>query len=288
MNFSTKFFFIFALAIGTSAHAKNKFLTRGSILVPKTYIETAGGSKLTYFGGPVISHVKAVPVFWSSRVHPDIQKVMSDFYSAYVQSKHMDWLTEYNTNLTAVDGRTGTNQTISRGEATSSILIQPNLTKKQITDEEVQKEIEMQVDSGILPRPDSSTLYMIHFPADVQISIEGMTSCFSFGGYHNGAKNEKYGDLFYAVLPDCVFTLDSEASVSGATFVASHELIEAVTDAYPTPGSSPTYPQAWNDSGGNEIADICQDGRGNLKGLNRDYTISLEWSNSRNRCYDGE
>lgn len=288
MNFLTTLFVGLFLITGISAQAKNKFLTRGSILVPKTYVESASGSKLTYFGGPVISHVKAVPVFWTSRVHPDIQKVMGEFYAAYVQSKHMDWLTEYNTNVTAVDGRAGTNQVISRGESIPSILIQPNLTKKQITDEEIQKEIAMQIDAGTLPRPDSNTLYMIHFPSDVQISIEGMYSCFSFGGYHNGAKNEKYGDLFYAVLPDCVFALDSQASVTGATFVASHELIEAVTDAYPTPGSSPAYPQAWNDVGGNEIADICQDGRAQLNGLNTNYTISLEWSNSRSKCYNGE
>ena len=134
MNFLTTLFVGLFLITGISAQAKNKFLTRGSILVPKTYVESAGGTKLTYYGGPVISHVKAVPVFWTSRVHPDIQKVMGEFYAAYVQSKHMDWLTEYNTNVTAVDGRAGTNQVIGRGESVPSILIQPNLTKKQITD----------------------------------------------------------------------------------------------------------------------------------------------------------
>ena len=109
----------------------------------------------------------------------------------------MDWLTEYNTSVKAVDGRDGTNQVLGQGEATPSILIQPILTSKKITDVEIQKEIEMQIDAGNLPRPDSNTLYMIHFPQDVQISIERMFSCFSFGGYHNGVKNAKYGDTFY-------------------------------------------------------------------------------------------
>lgn len=275
------------LAVGMTAEAKNKFFTSEALLFPKTYVENKN-SKLVYFGGPVISQVKAVPVFWSSRVHPDIQKVMADFYSAYVHSKHMGWLSEYNTNVKAVDGRDGTNQVISSGEATDAILLQPILTKKQINDIEIQKEIEMQIDAGNLPKPDSNTVYMIHFPSDMQISVEGMFSCYSFGGYHNGAKNEKYGDLFYAVLPDCAFSLDAQTSVTGATFVASHELIEAVTDPYPTPGSSPAYPQAWNDVGGNEIADLCQDGHGKLAGLSGEYTISMEWSNSRNACYNGE
>lgn len=279
---------VLILSSTMTAQAKNKFYTKGALLTPRPWTETTENTKLVYYGGPVISHVKAVPVFWNSKVNSEIQKVMSDFYGTYVHSKHMDWLSEYNTNLTAVDGRQGTNQYIHRGEAIPSILLKPNLTQSQITDDEIRKEIEMQVDAGVLPKPDSDTLYMIHFPADVQITIEGMYSCFSFGGYHNGYKSEKYGDTFYAVLPDCVFALDTEASVSSATFVASHELIEAVTDAYPTPGSSPAYPQAWNDVGGQEIADICQNGRGKLAGLNGEYTISLEWSNSRNKCYDGE
>ena len=276
------------LVAGLTAQAKNKFYTHGSVLVPSLHVETNQATKLAYYGGPVISHVKAVPVFWGASVNTEVQRVMANFYAAYVKSKHMDWLTEYNTNLKAIDGRDGTNQVIGQGEATSSILIQPILTSKKITDVEIQKEIEMQIDAGNLPRPDSNTLYMIHFPQDVQISIEGMSSCFSFGGYHNGFKGAKYGDTFYAVLPDCSFTSGGQSSLSSTTFVASHELIEAVTDAFPTPGSSPAYPQAWNDAGGNEIADLCTAGGGKLATSGQEFTISLEWSNSRNSCYNGE
>ncbi len=272
-----------------SAQAKNKLYTANSLLVPK--IQPAAplaAKKLIYYGGPVIEKVHAVPVYWSNAVNSQIQNAMDDFYSSYVNSKHMDWLSEYNTNLSAVDGRTGTNQKISRGTSTTPILIQPALTSKQITDEQIRIELASQIDAGTLPRPDSNTIYMIHFPSDISISIEGMSSCFSFGGYHNGEKNQKYGDLFYAVLPDCGFMKNSQGSLSSATFVASHELIEAVTDAYPTPGSSPAYPQAWNDTGGSEIADLCQSGESTLNGAKANYTISLEWSNSRGTCYDGK
>ncbi|MFZ3228745.1 MAG: hypothetical protein WA160_00975 [Pseudobdellovibrio sp.] len=272
-----------------SAQAKNKFFTANALLVPKLSVTPTASTKLLYYGGPVISHVKVVPIFWSSRVKPNIQGAMDDFYTSYVNSKHMDWLSEYATNVTALDGRQGTNQVIGRGQSIASILIQPVLTKKQISDVEVQNELVAQIDAGHLPKPDSDTLFMIHFPSDIQIVIEGMTSCFSFGGYHNGAKNEKYGDLFYAVLPDCAFsTMDAEATLSSATFVAAHELIEAVTDAYPTPGDKPAFPQAWNAADGNEIADLCSTGGSTLVGANATYKISLEWSNSRNTCYDGQ
>jgi len=53
------------------------------------------------------------------------------------------------------------------------------------------------------------------------------------------------------VMPDC------GAPFKNMTSVSTHELIEAVTDNIPTPGSSPNYPQAWNDSGGNEMGDLC-------------------------------
>ena len=41
------------------------------------------------------------------------------------------------------------------------------------------------------------------------------------------------------------------------TSVSTHEMVEAMTDNVPTPASSPDYPQAWNDSMGNEMGDLC-------------------------------
>ncbi len=277
------------LVVSISAQAKNKLYTANSLLVPQLNFKATANTQLHYYGGPVISAVKVVPVYWSTRVNTEIQNAMDDFYSSYVKSKHMSWLTKYNTNLSAIDGRQGTGQTINHGSSIAPILIQPMITKKQITDVEVQNELITQIDAGVLPRPDQNALYMIHFPSDMQISIEGATSCFTFGGYHNGTKNQKYGDLFYSVLPDCGFSVKAgNSSLSSTTFVASHELIEAVTDAYPTPGDKPAYPQAWNANDGNEIADLCQNGSGTLVGAKASYTISLEWSNSRHTSYNGE
>ena len=92
----------------------------------------------------------------------------------------------------------------------------------------------------------------------------------------------------YAVLPDCSFDLeDFDSALTSTTFVAAHELIESVTDTYPTPGNSPAYPQAQNTTDGNEIADLCQGSSATLKGSKADYKISQEWSNSRNSCYSG-
>lgn len=276
------------LTAASTGFAKNKFNYYNSLLQLQFPHTTSAGSgnPMLYYGGPVISNVKVFTVLWNDRVNTEVKTKITDFYSAYVNSEHMDWLNEYQTSGKAVDGRAGTNQTIGRGQVIGEKLITPNLTAKKITDPQIQQELEKQMDAGVLPRPDQNTLYMIHFSKDIQISIEGMTSCFSFGGYHTAFTSTKYGDVFYGVLPECSFF--GGGGFASITFVSAHELIEAVTDPFPTPGSSPAYPQAWNAADGNEIADLCSSGSTTLKGPKGDYNISLEWSNSKNRCYDGK
>ena len=41
--------------------------------------------------------------------------------------------------------------------------------------------------SGELPAPDAQTLYVLYFPAGTTITMDGMTSCSSFGAYHYSA-----------------------------------------------------------------------------------------------------
>jgi len=279
-----------ALVVSSTSFAGNKFNYHGALLVPQFHATDADvvtqAKPLLYYGGPVLSQVKVMTVLWNDQVSADVKTGISDFYAAYVDSQHMDWLAEYSTNLTAVDGRQGTGQTIGRGSFIGEKILTPSFAGKKISDEQIQAELIKQIDAGILPKPDSQTLYMIHFPAKMQIVIEGMTSCFSFGGYHNGVKTTQYGDLFYGVMPEC--SMFGGANFGEITYVSAHELIEAVTDPYPTPGSSPAYPQAWNAADGNEIADLCNGGSATLKGPKANYKITLEWSNSRNRCYDGQ
>jgi hypothetical protein len=279
------------LGFSFSAQAKNIFTKRNSFeaqlgLVFPQAEPTAG--KLLYYGGAVIAEPKVEVVFWNKDINPAVKANMSDFYSTYLNSQHMDWLSEYSTTgLTAVDGRQGTNQVIKRGSVIGEVVLTPSIVVKSIKDSDIQAEIVKQIDNGSLPRPDENTLYMIHFPKNVRISLDGSTSCLAFGGYHFAFTDANYGNIYYGVMPECGgfggVTLDS------ITEVSAHELNEAVTDAVPTPGSSPAYPQAWNDNGGNEIGDICQNQAGTtMVGAKRNYAIVLEWSNSRNRCYDGK
>ncbi len=249
----------------------------------------AGGQiKLEYFGGPIISQVKVMTVFWNKDVRAEIQNEIPKFYSEFVNSQHIDWLSEYNTNLTAINGRAGTNQKFSRGQTIGTAVLNPSFASSELNDDQIVAELIYQIQNKNLPTPDSNTLYAIHFPGYITINSYGEKSCVAFGGYHNGVHNNQLGDIFYTVIPDCGFnSLDANASFNYTTIVSSHEVIEAITDAFPTPGDKPAYPQAWNTIDGYEIADICSYGKAVLVGSKRSYAISSEWSNKRGRCYDG-
>jgi hypothetical protein len=71
----------------------------GSRLFPTLSLREAPKAKtVLYFGGPVISNVKIVAVFWGPKVDADTQARIGDYYTAATNSSYMDWLTEYNTD----------------------------------------------------------------------------------------------------------------------------------------------------------------------------------------------
>ncbi len=252
----------------------------------------AGGG-LLYFGGPVISNTKVVAVMWGPSVKQEVVGGMGAFYDAALNSTYMDWLTEYNTvGLKAVDGRDGTNQTINRGRFLSTVIITPTNSSRNLSDEQLQAELEAQIEKGVLPRPDADTLYMMHFPPGIKITIDGMSSCSSFCAYHMGFNSKKYdAPIFYGVMPDmggaCSFGCGMGSSYfDTTTYVSSHEMIEAITDPFPTPGDKPAYPQAWNDRSGSEISDLCSS-PAILKARDRTYKVTMNWSNKAAGCVGG-
>ena len=261
-------------------------------LNPKKNPSILGGS-LVYYGGPVISNVKIYTVIWGGGVNSEVQSKMNDFYGSYARSTQMDWANQYQTKINAVDGRRGTNQEIGRGSAGGTFQITPIHSGSTIDDRDVQAEIEAQVANHKLPAPDANTLYMIHFGPGITITVEGMRSCQSFCAYHSGFQSAKLGSTFYGVMPDlysgaCSFGCGfSSNSFESTTVVSSHEVMEAVTDPFPTPGSTPAFPQAWNTTSGDEIADLCTAGAGTLQTANGSYAVSKQWDNASTSCVGG-
>lgn len=151
--------------------------------------------------------------------------------------------------------------------------------------------IQQQVASGAFPAPDANTLYALYFPSSTTITLDGATSCQTFGGYHNSTTVTPPGGsntvVSYAVIPRCQNAIDY------LTFAASHEITEASTDphvgenqiGYYLP-SNDNDDIAWNLLGGGEVGDLCVD----LTGLGEDktqatfgsttWTVQRIWSNA--------
>ena len=301
------FFGLLSIISTTMAFANPLMLTKGEMAMKQLkaaslesttlQASTMAGGKVVYYGGPVIAHPQVFLILWGDKVIDGTKKSMPDFYSSVLNSSYMDWLKIYNTtNITAQDGRTGTNQEIGRGSFMQTVQIKPSILTGTVDDEQIRTELEKNIDAGILPKPTADTLFMIHFPADLKItfSADGVlaTSCQQFCAYHNGFESKKNGNIYYGVMPNldsiaCSFGCGSGGSLARQTVCASHELIEAITDAFPTPGSKPVFPQAWNTTDGSEVGDLCQSTSGTLKGKGGSYKVQQEWDNSKGACTTG-
>jgi hypothetical protein len=287
------------LGLGASAHAAphGLYFTQGqknlNKLLQQIEPPATTAPNMLYYGGPVISHVKAYSVMWGKKVSATTAQKIGGFLAATVDSNYMDWLTEYKTDIKAVDGRDGTNQDIGRGTYGGQFVIDPQITLGRVDDKDIQAELERQIAAGNLPKPDGDSLFMIYFPPGVSITIEGMSSCQAFCAYHEGFVSKEFGNVYYGVMPDlggaCLFGCGFFASRFDAlTNVSSHELTEAVTDPFPTPADQPAYPQAWNMPDGQEIGDVCATRYSRLVlSDGTRYVLQAEWDNHQNGCrYD--
>jgi len=139
------------------------------------------------------------------------------------------------------------------------------------------------IQKGTLPAPDANTLYALYFPEATTITLQGQTSCQSFGAYHDSAGfgvNGQTIEAAYAVIPNCG---------GGRTVSASHEFIEAATDAHPQGGGAYYgLNLPWWGSAGGEVADLCER-YGSIADTATGTNVARSWVNaaalaSKNPC----
>jgi MYXO-CTERM domain-containing protein len=262
---------------------------------------------LKYYGGPVLQNVKVYNVNWGSNINATTTAQMPLFYADLVASPYFDWLSEYNTvGLNGQDGQPGSNQGIARGSFAGSVTISPSLcggtgspNSCQLTDAQVRTEIAAQLTAGNLPAPTkgcdglNDTLYMINFPPSAEVTLPGVGgTCAELCGYHGTGVYQ--GQVYaYAVLPD-FFTSDCapgscgpSAPLESLTNIASHELVESVTDpevGLPEPHPPDFRPGAWHDATCGEIGDICEHLYGTIDPSGTTWTVQQLWSNAVNDC----
>ena len=259
---------------------------------------TTAGKHLDYYGGRVMSNAKVVDVYWGSGSYetgagPGQQ--MPPFFNAIGSSKYFDWLTEYNTTRAAVGGQPGTNQVIGHAGWAADVTITPSPANNGTTvdDTQMQAELRAQLDAGHLPAPqldgqgNVNSLYGLFFPSGKTLTMGTTTGGVQWCAYH-GTISYHGLSVPYMVLPN--FNDPGYGSGCGAdptlfndfTSVASHELVESVTDTevgIATNGFAP--PLAWYDQANNgEIGDLCNGQQGTIAG----YVVQKQWSNTANAC----
>jgi hypothetical protein len=247
------------------------------------------GAFLTYYGGPVISNVRIVMIRYGTGTYiPEVALTttpnMATFYAGVTNSRYLDWLTEYNTPT----------QAIGRGTYYGVVQITPAPVNNGATidDLNIQAELVAQITAGNLPAVDGDTLYMIHFPHGKVITQSGSSSCVGGGfcAYH-GTISHSPTDIYYGVLPDMAAGSGCDSGCGiGTTFqnqtsVASHEMIEAITDAGVGLATVFGPPLAWYDANNGEIGDICNGNHTTVVGGDGvTYTVQQEFSNATGTC----
>lgn len=239
---------------------------------------------MNYYGGSVFSAANIVSVMWNKNVLANTQKEIPLLSAALVNSTYIDQAGEYSTKgVKAINGHKGTKQVIKRGTYYGQVVLKPHNKSLSLTDADVQKELKRQISEGNLPPRDDNTVYMIYFPSDITINLDGAISCQSFGAYHFATianKSARKTNIYYSVEPEC------NSGFAFLTFAASHEFMEATTDNVPTPGSNPNWPQAWNDAQGEEVGDKCS-GSGTLSSSTDSWTVTQYYLNSTHACSTG-
>jgi hypothetical protein len=244
-----------------------------------------GTANVSYYGGPVIGRVKVNLVFWGDGVAPKTQAQLEAFYRGIVDSTYIDQLSEYATNIRAGDGREGTGQTIGRGSLGAALTIAPVNKNTRLTQADLEQELEAQIRSGGLPKPDGDSLYMIHFPDGYRISISFGESCSAWFADHEVYRSKNAGNVAYAVFP-CE-SGDSN-NFANLTFAASHELAEAITDPLsPLRGEPLAFPVGWLRGDGEEVGDLCTGTPSTFTDGGVSYSVNPLWLNSMHACNPG-
>jgi hypothetical protein len=174
---------------------------------------------------------------------------------------------------------------------------EPPGTGGTISDGDIQTWLQQAIESGPLMSTNSSnTVYALYFPSGTTITLQQggqtVTSCESFGGYHNSTTDPTTeANITYAVIPRCgSFETGGGQMLTGFDAVsgpASHEYLEAVTDPEPET-NTPAYVQPdLNDIiwqfivGGGEIGDMCAQNPGAFyTPSDLAFVVQRAWSNS--------
>lgn len=229
----------------------------------------AVSKKLTNYGGPVLTHVNVIPVYWNANVQ--YMSNLTSFYQYIVASPmYTSLLPQYSS--------------IGAGTVDAPYVgSQPSTGT--YSDAQVQAYLTSLINAGAVPAPNANNYYAMHFPSGISLTAsDGSKSCVTWCAYH-GTYVLNGVNVNYGIVPDqggsCAGGCGANSQrVNNLTSVSSHELVEATTD--PAVGLATTYapPLAWYNKTYGEIGDICNAQQATVSG----WVVQKEWSNSKNAC----
>jgi hypothetical protein len=179
-------------------------------------------------------------------------KELNQFFGTITNSSYMDGLSQY----------TGSNGAPGRGQYLGTDFVaglNPNVNNpskwNSITDNQIQNMLQTEMNNHSIPAPDGNKLYVVFLPPGVASTADQGSG----GGHHSSFTTTSGVRAYYAVVEHPLSGFlpagltNAATRLQQITYVASHELVEAVTDPMVN------YQTAWADRNtGNEIGDITQ------------------------------
>jgi hypothetical protein len=227
-------------------------------------------------GGPVLASPRIVPVVWQA---DPLASDIDAFMSAFATTNYWrDMVNEYG---------------VSAPVASPGVHIAGS-ADATVDDADIQALLTSRLDGTHpeYPAPDANTLYVFFYPPGTTVTSSSdatgpdAKSCVDFHGYHSSVKIGSGTEVPYAVVARCAGL--PQVMVSGVNYVsavASHEIIEAMTDPFPL--TRPAYLQtdldhyAWTLGTSGELGDLCSaQGGAFFTPADFPYTVQKIWSNA--------
>lgn len=254
----------------SAIHPVLNLVESGIVVAPEPKVSALAG--LVYQGGRLIKNINVIPIYYNQNCA--FQTELNQFYADLVTSSYMGFFTvNYNAGGYSFGAGTRGNPFVDSGPY-----------RQSIKDSEVRTYVTNLI--GRVPGPTDDTIYAVHFPKNVVISLGNALSCQNFCGYH-GAFSSNGKTVYYMVMPD--FSTSGcrcgGASLASYTSVVSHEVSEFVTDPDVNYRTLGWYDWADGNAGG-EIGDICAWNSVATVVNGRSYTIQKLWSNKQGACID--
>ncbi len=222
-------------------------------------------------GGPVVAHPKIVPItFPNDPLTSDIDTFVAAIaHTTYWEDRVAEYGIDKPVPLAPIHDPTVQPATVD-DSAIQSFLV------SHLED----------ADAG-WPKGDGDTLFTFFYPPGTTITENGYSSCATFHGYHFNVTLHDGTKVPYAVVSRCdsLPELPGIGGIDYAAAVASHEVIEALTD--PFPYDNPAYAEedndhlAWTLAVGGELGDLCAlVGDAFYRPNDFDYPMQRIWSNA--------